>query len=89
MHYSVIRSFSIANLPNNFGISWNIIDGVLIAWTFLILLLTVAHFVFDSVFSSITYFLLINIKLCSFFLVPLIEFIAVSFLQVGDSSLSI
>jgi hypothetical protein len=83
---SILRIFLLTNLTTGFGINASIVTIVVLAFVFLVVLLTAMHFIFSSVFTFCTKLLSIMLKMLEYFFVPLINFSAYCLVQAGDAS---
>jgi hypothetical protein len=83
---SILRIFLLTNLVSGFGINASIVTAVVLAFVFLVVLLTALHFIFSSVFTFCTKLLSIMLKIFEYFFVPLVNFSAYCLVQAGDPS---
>lgn len=82
----MLRIFLLSNLINTFGISVTIVTISVLVFSFLITVLTILHFVFTSIFGFCSKLLSFLTKITEYFMVPLINFSAYCFMQMGSAS---
>lgn len=81
-----MRVFLLSNLVSSFGVSVTIVTISVLVFAFLITVLTILHFVFTSIFGFCSKLLSFLTKLTEYFIVPLINFSAYCFMQIGNGS---
>ncbi len=83
---AILRIFLLTNLVSGFGINATIVNTVVLAFVFLVVILTALHFIFSSVFTFCTKLLSLLLKIFEYLLVPFVNFSAYCLVQASDPS---